>query len=87
MRSRGDFGWKKFADPVRLWHGKADRSFSFLLAEQVASRLPSCRAHFGVKTKVIIHVPIRHVREILADLKKCVNVQAARSNMCLNFAA
>ena len=54
--------------PVRLWHGKADRSFSFLLAEQVASRLPNCRAHF-VENEGHYSLPIRHVRKILADLK------------------
>lgn len=53
--------------PVRLWHGREDRAFSFRLAEQVAQRLPNCRArvldgvgHFSL--------PIRHMREILADL-------------------
>jgi hypothetical protein len=51
-----------------LWHGKADRSFSFLLAEQVASRLPNCRAYF-VENEGHYSLPIRHVREILADLK------------------
>jgi len=32
--------------PVRLWHGKQDRAFSFRLAEEVAKRLPDCNARF-----------------------------------------
>ena len=53
--------------PVRLWHGKQDRAFSFRIAEEVAQQLPNCKArcvdgvgHFSL--------PIRHIREILADL-------------------
>jgi pimeloyl-ACP methyl ester carboxylesterase len=62
------FSLEEIRVPVRLWHGKADRSFSFLLAKQVASRLPNCRAYF-VENEGHYSLPIRHVREILADLK------------------
>ena len=53
--------------PVRLWHGKTDRSFSFRLAEQVAQRLPNCQARF-VEAAGHYSLPIRHMHEILADL-------------------
>lgn len=53
--------------PVRLWHGKEDRAFSYHLAEQVASRLPNCRARY-VDYAGHYSLPIRHMREILADL-------------------
>jgi pimeloyl-ACP methyl ester carboxylesterase len=53
---------------VRLWHGKTDRTFSYRLAEQVAQRLPNCQAHF-VEGAGHYSLPIRHMHEILADLK------------------
>jgi pimeloyl-ACP methyl ester carboxylesterase len=53
--------------PVRLWHGKQDRAFSVRLAEEIAARLPSCKARY-VDGAGHYSLPIRHVREILADL-------------------
>jgi len=53
--------------PVRLWHGKQDRAFSVRLAEQVAKRLPNCKARF-VDDAGHYSLPIRHMREILKDL-------------------
>jgi pimeloyl-ACP methyl ester carboxylesterase len=53
--------------PVRLWHGKQDRAFSFHLAEEVAKRLPDCKARF-IDNAGHYSLPIRHMREILADL-------------------
>ncbi|MEY2563704.1 MAG: hypothetical protein QOH88_1897 [Verrucomicrobiota bacterium] len=53
--------------PVRLWHGKKDRTFSYLLAEQVAARLPNCEFHL-VEGAGHYSLPIRNTREILADL-------------------
>jgi pimeloyl-ACP methyl ester carboxylesterase len=53
--------------PVRLWHGKQDRAFSFRVAEETAARLPNCIAHF-VENEGHYSLPIRHMREILADL-------------------
>ena len=32
--------------PVRLWHGRQDRTFSVQLAEEVAKRLPNCSARY-----------------------------------------
>ena len=53
--------------PVRLWHGKEDRAFSVHLAEEVAKRLPNCKAYF-VDDAGHYSLPIRHMREILKDL-------------------
>src|SRR5947207_3223080 len=53
--------------PVRLWHGKKDRAFSFHIAEEVAQRLPKCKVRY-VDRAGHFSLPIRHVREILADL-------------------
>ncbi len=54
--------------PVRLWHGKKDRSFHWSLAQSLADRLPLCRAHL-VEGEGHYSLPIRHMREILDDLK------------------
>jgi pimeloyl-ACP methyl ester carboxylesterase len=53
--------------PVRLWHGKQDRTFSFRIAETVEKRLPDCTAHY-VDNAGHYSLPIRNMREILADL-------------------
>src|SRR5438309_6536948 len=52
--------------PVRLWRGKQDRAFSVRLAEQVAKRLPNCKARFVDAGHYSL--PIRHMRDILSDL-------------------
>ncbi len=54
--------------PVRLWHGKKDRSFDWRLAESLGKRLPNCTARM-VEGEGHYSLPIRRVREILADLK------------------
>lgn len=53
--------------PVRLWHGKEDRAFSFRIAQEMAARLPNCRARYIDKAGHY-SLPIRHMREILEDL-------------------
>ena len=53
--------------PVRLWHGKQDRAFSLRLAEEVARRLPNCKARY-VDRAGHYSLPIRYMREILTDL-------------------
>ena len=53
--------------PVRLWHGKEDRAFSFRIAQEVATRLPNCRARY-IDHAGHYSLPIRHMREILEDL-------------------
>ena len=61
------FSLEEVRVPVRLWHGTKDRTFSPRLAEQVAARLPSCEFHL-VEGAGHYSMPIRHTREILADL-------------------
>jgi len=56
--------------PVRLWHGKEDRAFSVRLAEELANRLPDCKARF-IEDAGHYSLPIRHMRTILADLISC----------------
>src|SRR6266704_4245279 len=53
--------------PVRLWHGKQARAFSFRLAEEIAKRLPNCKARY-VDGAGHYSLPIRHMHEILEDL-------------------
>lgn len=53
--------------PVRLWHGKKDRSFHWSLAESLGKRLPDCQLHL-VEGEGHYSLPIRHMEEILADL-------------------
>jgi pimeloyl-ACP methyl ester carboxylesterase len=53
--------------PVRLWHGTKDRAFSTRVAEYVAARLPNCEVRY-VEGEGHYSLPIRHMREILADL-------------------
>jgi pimeloyl-ACP methyl ester carboxylesterase len=53
--------------PVRLWHGTKDRAFSVQIAQAVARRLSNCKARY-VEDEGHYSLPIRHVREIVADL-------------------
>ncbi len=53
--------------PVRLWHGKEDRAFSFRVAQEIARRLRNCTARYIDKAGHY-SLPIRHMHEILADL-------------------
>ena len=53
--------------PVRLWHGIEDRAFAVRLAEDIASRLPNCKARF-IENEGHYSLPVRHMREILEDL-------------------
>jgi pimeloyl-ACP methyl ester carboxylesterase len=53
--------------PVRLWHGKEDRAFAVTLAEELAKRLPNCKARF-IENEGHYSLPIRCMREILQDL-------------------
>jgi pimeloyl-ACP methyl ester carboxylesterase len=61
------FSLEEVRVPVRLWHGEKDRTFSFRLAEQIATRLPNCEFHL-VAGAGHYSLPIRHTHEILADL-------------------
>jgi pimeloyl-ACP methyl ester carboxylesterase len=53
--------------PVRLWHGKQDRSFSYRTAEEVANRLPNCTARY-LDNAGHYSTPIRNIHKILQDL-------------------
>ena len=53
--------------PVRLWHGTKDRAFSIEIAKEMAKRLPNCETRF-IEGEGHYSLPIRHMREILADL-------------------
>ena len=53
--------------PVRLWHGKKDRTFSVRLAEEMAGRLPNCTARY-LDNAGHYSLPIRNMRKILEDL-------------------
>src|SRR3954469_5230835 len=53
--------------PVRLWHGKKDRSLSWRVAEKIAQRLPHCPPRF-VENAGHYSLPIRNMHEILKDL-------------------
>jgi len=61
------FSFEDVRIPVRLWHGKQDRAFSVRLAEEVAKRLPNCKARF-IDNAGHYSLPIRYMREILKDL-------------------
>ena len=53
--------------PVALWHGTKDRTFADRLAKGVATRLPNCEFHL-IEGAGHYSLPIRYIREILADL-------------------
>lgn len=53
--------------PVRLWHGKQDRSFSWRVAAEVGKRLPNVQTRY-IESAGHYSLPIRHMREILQDL-------------------
>jgi pimeloyl-ACP methyl ester carboxylesterase len=62
------FSLEEIQVPVHLWHGKKDRSFHWQLARSLGARLPRCTEHL-VENEGHYSLPIRHMREILADLK------------------
>ncbi len=53
--------------PITLWHGTKDRTFAYRLARNVAGRLPNCQFKL-IEGAGHYSLPIRYVREILADL-------------------
>ncbi|MEO7724209.1 MAG: alpha/beta hydrolase [Chthoniobacterales bacterium] len=62
-----DFPLEEIKVPVRLWHGKKDRSFHWQLAHSLGERIPSCARHM-VEGEGHYSLPIRHMNAILADL-------------------
>ena len=61
------FSLNELRVPVRLWHGDSDRSFSPGVAKEMAEKIPNCHLHI-IEGAGHYSVPIRHIREILADL-------------------
>jgi pimeloyl-ACP methyl ester carboxylesterase len=61
------FSLEEVKVPVRLWHGKKDRTFSFRVAEEIEERLPNCTA-FYVEDAGHYSLPIRNMARILSDL-------------------
>lgn len=61
------FPLEEVAVPVRLWHGRKDRSFSVAIAQEVAARLPNCVARY-VENAGHYSLPIRNMPEVLRDL-------------------
>ena len=64
---RWGFALEDVGVPVRLWHGKQDRSFSYRLAQEVAARLPNCTSRY-IDNAGHYSLPIRNMPEILQDL-------------------
>lgn len=62
-----NFPLEEIAVPVRLWHGRQDRTFSHRLAEDLARRLQNCELRI-VENAGHYSLPIRHIERILADL-------------------
>ncbi len=62
------FSPEEITVPIRLWHGTADRAFSFRLIEHLATRLQNCHIRI-VEGAGHFSLPIRHMEEILRDLK------------------
>lgn len=63
-----NFALEEIRVPVRLWHGRRDRSFATVVAETMAARLPNCTVRL-INDAGHYSTPIRHMREILRDLK------------------
>lgn len=61
------FSLSELRVPVRLWHGKDDRSFSAVLAKETADKIPNCALHV-IDDAGHYSTPIRHMRQILGDL-------------------
>ena len=61
------FSLSELRVPVRLWHGDSDRSFSLGMAREMAEKIPHCSLRV-IERAGHYSVPIRHIREILADL-------------------
>lgn len=60
--------------PVRIWHGRADRSFHWRLAERLAERLPSAELRL-MEHEGHYSLPIQHRRAILEDLQNAAGMR------------
>lgn len=61
------FPLEEISVPVRLWHGRKDRSFHWELARELGARLRNVSTRL-VEGEGHYSLPIRHMHEILADL-------------------
>ncbi len=61
------FSLEEITVPVRLWHGRKDRSFHWELARSLGARLTNGTTRL-VENEGHYSLPIRHMHEILADL-------------------
>ena len=61
------FSVRDILPPVRLWHGKADRTFSAAFAEATAAQIPNCTVTI-IDDAGHYSTSIRYMREILQDL-------------------
>lgn len=61
------FPLEEISVPVRLWHGRKDRSFHWELARALGARLRNVNTRL-VEGEGHYSLPIRHMHEILADL-------------------
>jgi pimeloyl-ACP methyl ester carboxylesterase len=61
------FAPEEIRTPATLWHGRADRSFGWRLAERLAARIPGCRLHL-IENEGHYSLPIRQYRAVLAEL-------------------
>lgn len=61
------FSLEEICAPVRIWHGTKDRTFSYTLAEELATRFQYCSLRI-VENAGHYSLPIRHIEQILEDL-------------------
>lgn len=61
------FSLEEITVPVRLWHGRKDRSFHWELARALGQRLTNGVTRL-IENEGHYSLPIRHMHEILADL-------------------
>ncbi|MEP6820774.1 MAG: alpha/beta hydrolase [Chthoniobacterales bacterium] len=61
------FAAEAVTQPVRMWHGRKDRTFALRLAEEFSRQFPNCRLRV-VEDAGHYSLPIRNMPEILRDL-------------------
>ncbi len=64
-----DFPVEEITCPVRIWHGREDRSFHWTLAERLAERIPSAELRL-MENEGHYSLSIQHRRSILEDLQR-----------------
>ena len=64
-----EFPVEEIRCPVRIWHGREDRSFHWKLAESLAERVPSAELRL-LENEGHYSLPIQHRHAILTDLQE-----------------